>query len=260
MGGGQQMMGPDGQPIAETFLQKLMRWGMSGMEMMQMPMMMFSQVMQMFQQQAMSMMMAVMMLPEMLMMLPMVTEQVKQMMGLSSTDAATGLTIPSVNYSPPPLRTRTGRRVERRLSNLTTHVAGVGPIANFGLKTLGLEPRSQEELNHLDWTEIIKKAEAELDQQKHWAQMQADHVVKQAKDAVEQAAQQEQMNQQQQQQQGQGQMGGCVRLFFTLCSFGDTFCHPVGDSFVCTCCHVTACCLMSRVSTLSLVSLPSFSW
>lgn len=160
-----------------------------------------------------------MMLPEMLMMLPMVTEQVKQMMGLSSTDSATGLTIPSVNYSPPPLKTRTGRRVERRLSNLCTHVAGVGPIANFGLKTLGLEPRSEEELNHLDWTEILKKAEAEMEQQAHWTQMQADHVVKQAKDAEEQATQQEQMNQQQQQQQGQGMQGGCVLILFYFCHF-----------------------------------------
>ena len=57
-GMGGQMVGPDGQPIQESFLQKLMRWGMQGMEMMQMPMMMFSQVMMLFQQQAMSLMMA----------------------------------------------------------------------------------------------------------------------------------------------------------------------------------------------------------
>ena len=209
MGGQQQMIGPDGQPIQETFLQKIMRWAMSGMEMMQMPMMMFSQVMMMFQQQAMTLMMAVMMLPEMLMMLPMVTEQVKQMLGRSSLDQATGLTIPSVNYSPPPLKTRVGRRVERRLSNICTQVSGIGPLAQFGLKTVGLEPRAEEELNHLDWSEIIKKAEAEKDQAAYWAKMQADHFAKQAKQEEDQKQQMEQMNQQQQQQQGQqGQMGG----------------------------------------------------
>ena len=206
-GMGGQMVGPDGQPIQESFLQKLMRWGMQGMEMMQMPMMMFSQVMMLFQQQAMSLMMAVMMLPEMLMMLPMVTEQINQMLGRSSTDPNTGLTIPAVNYTPPRLRVRVGRRAERRLSNLCRHVAGVGPIAEFGLKTLGLEPRTEEELNHLDWTEIIKKAEAEREQAELWAQQQADHAVKQQKEQEEMKQQMEQQAQAGQQQQGMGQMG-----------------------------------------------------
>jgi hypothetical protein len=99
--------------------------------------------------------------------------------------------------------------VERRLSNICTQVSGIGPLAQFGLKTIGLDPRAEEELNHLDWTEIIKKAEAEKDQAAYWAKMQADHFAKQAKQEEEQKQQMEQMNQQQQQQQGQmGGMGG----------------------------------------------------
>ena len=104
----------------------------AGMEMMQMPMMMFSQVMMMFQQQAMTLMMAVMMLPSMLEMLPMVTEQVKSLMGRSTRDPITGQTIPAVNYVPPPWKTRVGRKIERRLYNLCNHVAVLGPILEFG--------------------------------------------------------------------------------------------------------------------------------
>merc|ERR550537_1293208 len=116
-----QQLGPDGQPIPQTLLQKLSGWVMGGMEMMQMPMMMFSQVMMMFQQQAMTLMMAVMMLPSMLEMLPMVTEQVKSLMGRSTRDPITGQTIPAVNYVPPPWKTRVGRKIERRLYNLCNH-------------------------------------------------------------------------------------------------------------------------------------------
>ena len=168
MGGGMgqqgmgQQLGPDGQPIPQSFLQKLGGWVMGGMEMMQMPMMMFSQVMMMVQQQAQTMMMAVMMLPSMLEMLPMVTEQVKSLMGRSDKDPQTGLTIPGVDYTPPPWKTRTGRKVERRLLNLCSHVAVLGPAVEFGLKTAGLEPRPLEELNYLDWSEIMKKVRCQI--------------------------------------------------------------------------------------------------
>jgi|EP01049_Picozoa_sp_SAG25_P014175 hypothetical protein len=204
---GGQMLGPDGQPVKQTLLQRLSGMLMSGMEMMQMPMMMFSQVMMMFQQQAMTLMMAVMMLPEMLMMLPMVTQQLKQLMGKSDTDPVTGQTIPGVDYRPPPFATRAGRRIERRLLQLCTGVGvpGVGAAAEFVLKTAGLEPRALETLNQLDWAEIMRKAEAEREQQIAWDQQREQHAETQRQEKEEQAK----MMAQQAQQGGMGmQQGG----------------------------------------------------
>jgi hypothetical protein len=135
MQGGQPQLGPDGQPIKQSLLQKIMGWGSGAMEMLQMPMMMFSQVMMMVQQQAMSLMMSVMMLPQMMMMMPMVKQQVNQLLGRDTTDPNTGLAIPKVQYTKPPLATRVGRKVERRLRNICDHFAtGPQPTSRHPLR------------------------------------------------------------------------------------------------------------------------------